>query len=240
MLSAELGVLSAELGVLSFEFLSCWKLNMLKKTIIWDFNGTLLNDMQVCIDCMNILLKERYLPPIDLKQYRNIFNFPVRDYYLALGFEFDKEPFEIPAHQFIDLFRINLHLAPLQPGTLELLDFFRQHQFKQVILSAMEQEFLEETLKLKGIFGYFDKVAGIKNHLGDGKLEMAKELVEMLGNNQGELVLIGDTVHDYEVAEVVGIRCILIAQGHQSYERLKNLNCLVLKELKSLIKEFTH
>jgi phosphoglycolate phosphatase len=195
--------------------------------------------MQVCIDCMNAMLKERNLPLIGLKRYRDIFSFPVRDYYLSLGFDFNKEPFEIPAHQFIDLYRTHLHLAPLQPDAIKILEFFRKHQFQQVILSAMEQEFLEETLESKGILGYFDLVAGIKNHLGDGKLEMAVELVEILDKKPDELVLIGDTVHDYEVAQGLGIRCILITEGHQSYKRLKDLNCIVMKEMRSLTKLFS-
>lgn len=206
----------------------------MKKTIIWDFNGTLLDDMQVCIDCMNIMLKERSLPVLDLKRYREIFTFPVRDYYLSLGFDFQKESFEIPAHQFIDLYRENLHFAPLQTDAVETLEYFEQLHFQQVILSAMEQEFLVDTLKSKGILKYFDKVAGIKNHLGEGKLEKAKELIAFLGRKPGEICLVGDTVHDHEVARGSGIACILIAQGHQSYERLKALDCIVLEDMKLL------
>jgi phosphoglycolate phosphatase len=212
--------------------------NNLIKTIIWDFNGTLLNDMQVCIDCMNVMLKERNLPDLDLKRYRDIFTFPVKDYYISLGFDFRKEPFDIPAHQFIDLYRQNLQLAPLHDDTNNILDYFHFNQIQQVILSAMEQEFLAETLNSKGILQYFDKVAGITNHLGEGKLEMARELITSLGRKPEEICMIGDTVHDYEVAQGAGITCILIADGHQSYERLKTLNCLVLKEMKSLIKIF--
>jgi phosphoglycolate phosphatase len=208
------------------------------KTIIWDFNGTLLNDMQVCIDCMNIMLKERDLPTLHLQRYREIFNFPVRDYYVSLGFDFRKEPFDIPAHQFIDLYRENLHLAPLHHDAMEILNFFRRNHYQQVILSAMEQEFLADTLNSKGILQYFDKVAGITNHLGDGKLEMARELIASLGRKPEEICLVGDTVHDHEVAQGSGITCILIANGHQSYERLKTLNCLVLKEMKDLTKIF--
>ena len=207
-------------------------------TIIWDFNGTLLDDMQICIDCMNIMLKERNLPALDLARYRDIFTFPVRDYYLTLGFDFEKEPFEIPAHQFIDLYRENLHSAPLQADAVDILDYFRSRRVQQVILSAMEQEFLEDTLKSKGILEYFDKVAGIKNHLGEGKLEMAKELVESLGNKPGELRLIGDTEHDFEVAAGSGIPCILIAHGHQSFKRLSRLDCLVLENMGSLKSRF--
>lgn len=207
-------------------------------TVIWDFNGTLLNDMQVCIDCMNVMLKERRLPSLDLKRYREIFTFPVREYYVSLGFDFRKEPFEIPAHRFIDLYRENLHLAPIFDGITDILMYFQNNDIQQVILSAMEQEFLEDTLKAKGILSYFDKVVGITNHLGDGKLEKARELVANLGEKAEEICLIGDTVHDYEVAGGSGIECILIANGHQSYERIKDLNCIVLKDMKQLYNIF--
>jgi len=207
----------------------------LKNTIFWDFNGTLLDDMQVCIDCMNIMLKERDLPALDLRRYRDIFTFPVRDYYLSLGFDFQKEPFEIPAHQFIDLYRENMHRAPLQKDAIEILDYFDKRQFHQVILSAMEQEFLVDTLKSKSILEYFERVAGITNHLGEGKLEIAKELIAFLGRKPEEICMIGDTVHDYEVAQRSGIACIIIANGHQSFERLKSLDCLVIEDMKDLI-----
>ncbi|NTV82811.1 MAG: HAD family hydrolase [Bacteroidales bacterium] len=203
-------------------------------TIIWDFNGTLLDDMQVCVGCMNRMLKERNLPPLDMRRYREIFTFPVRDYYLALGFDFQQEPFDIPAHQFIDLYRESLHQAPLHEDAEDLLRYFRQLGYTQIILSAMEQELLEETLESKGILNYFDQVAGITNHLGEGKLEMARELVKSLGSGQNEICLVGDTVHDYEVAKGSGIPCILVSQGHQSFERLSPLDCMVIKDLKDL------
>ncbi len=207
--------------------------------IIWDFNGTLLNDMQVCIDCMNRMLKDRDLPPVDLPRYRDIFTFPVRDYYISLGFDFQIEPFEVPAHQFIDLYRESLHLAQLQEDAVELLEHFRLLGARQLVLSAMEQEFLEETLMSKGILGYFDQVTGITNHLGEGKTEKALQLAGQFKKDHAKIVMIGDTVHDYEVAGAAGIPCILVAQGHQSYERLSRLNCTVIHELKDLKDLFT-
>jgi phosphoglycolate phosphatase len=194
--------------------------------------------MQVCIDCMNVMLKERGLPSLDLQRYREIFTFPVRDYYITLGFDLLREPFDIPAHQFIDLYRKHLHLAPLHDGISDILIYIQNIGVQQVILSAMEQEFLEDTLNAKGILRYFDKVVGITNHLGDGKLEKARELITSLGRKPEEVILVGDTVHDYEVAKGSGIKCILIATGHQSYERLKDLNCIVLEDMKNLINIF--
>ena len=64
--------------------------------ILWDWNGTLLDDAWLCVDVMNSMLTERKLQPLTLQRYRDIFSFPVKDYYLLLGFDFEKEPFETP------------------------------------------------------------------------------------------------------------------------------------------------
>ena len=206
----------------------------MQRTIIWDFNGTLLNDMQVCINCMNVLLANRNLPALEFERYVEIFTFPVRDYYLKLGFDFSREPFDIPAHQFIDLYRERLKEAPLHAESESLLIHFWEKGFRQIILSAMEQNFLIETLDAKGITGYFEQIAGIRDHLGDGKLEMAREILSKDIIHKADYFLIGDTFHDYEVAQELGIDCILVAQGHQSFQRLQKLPCRVLEHLEEL------
>ena len=50
-------------------------------TIIWDWNGTLLNDVDMCINCMNQLLQPRNIALLDHKKYQEVFTFPVQDYY---------------------------------------------------------------------------------------------------------------------------------------------------------------
>jgi phosphoglycolate phosphatase len=81
-------------------------------TIIWDWNGTLLDDVDMCIESINILLKRRNLDMLSRKRYRDIFTFPVRDYYETAGFNFSKEPWDKVAHEFIDLYFKNsvIHL----------------------------------------------------------------------------------------------------------------------------------
>ena len=62
--------------------------------IIWDWNGTLLNDNWLCVDVINTLLKKRGMPLTTLNTYKEIFVFPVIEYYHKLGFEFTDESFE--------------------------------------------------------------------------------------------------------------------------------------------------
>ncbi len=100
------------------------------KTIIWDFNGTLLDDVDICVQCMNVLLAERGLQKLDFQRYREIFTFPVRDYYREAGFDFSEEEFEIPAHQFIELYRDEIRKARLFDDVIPVLNYFRNNDIQ--------------------------------------------------------------------------------------------------------------
>ena len=73
----------------------------LYKHIIWDWNGTLLDDAWLFVDIMNNVLKGRNMNTINLEKYRDIFGFPIENYYKRLGFDILKEPFEILGLEFI-------------------------------------------------------------------------------------------------------------------------------------------
>lgn len=189
-------------------------------TIIWDWNGTLLDDVDICIGCMNTMLKERQLPLLDHERYLEIFTFPVKEYYLKAGFDFDKEPFELPAHEFIDRYREDVFHAPLHIEVVNILGYLKSKGYRQTILSAMEKEFLLETMSGKGITGFFDAIYGIENHLGAGKTIAALRLIEEQKIQPAEALMIGDTLHDAEIARELDLQCILVSDGHQSYDRL--------------------
>lgn len=202
-----------------------------KKAIIWDWNGTLIDDTDICVTCMNHVLGKRGIELLNKKRYREIFTFPVKDYYLKAGIDFKKEAFEIPAMEFINLYYENLHAADLFPCVEEVLIDFKQRGYFQAVLSAMEHESLETSIKDKGIFSYFDAITGINDHYAHSKLEIGKELIGSLHFNKNELLLIGDSLHDLEVANELGIECVLVANGHQSYERLLEKTPRVYRQL---------
>jgi len=213
------------------------KLN-LKKAIVWDWNGTLLDDIAVCVECMNVLLKKRNLPKLTFHQYKKIFTFPVRDYYLAVGFDFSKEPFKVPAMEFMDLYLENLPRAFLYPDVKNVLNFLNNKGFRQSILSAMEHNSLIASLKDFDLLAYFDKISGIDNHYAHSKLEIGRELIGKIGFREEEMLIIGDSLHDLEVAEELGVDCLLIANGHQSKARLLDKTPHVLSDLKEVIDLF--
>lgn len=204
------------------------------KNIIWDFNGTLLNDVSICLASINPLLKNRGLTPLNKKRYQEVFTFPVIEYYKTIGFNFEEEPFEIPAMQFIHNYRMNLPKAKLFSGILELLNAINKTGKDQFVLSAMEEPFLIETLKELNIFTAFKAIAGIPDHYAHSKVERGLRLFNDCSINPKETLLIGDTLHDYEVANELGVQCILLSYGHYAKERLMVNGNVVLDNLDQL------
>ena len=216
--------------------ISNWDENIRIDTIIWDWNGTLLNDTTLCVDAMNSMLTERGKSNVSVAQYRDYFTFPVKDYYSRIGWDFEEEPFDKIGIEFMDLYFQDLEKADLQDDTIDALEFFKEKGVAQYVLSAMEEQSLISSIKKKGIFDYFSAITGINDHYANGKIASAGRLIRKIASNPEEIVLIGDTLHDLEVANHFNLRCFLIAKGHQSKEKLGESGGPVFDSLSELVR----
>jgi len=203
--------------------------------IIWDWNGTLLDDTRMAVRTMNQMLKQRGLPVLSVDYYKSVFTFPVKDYYQKIGFDFQAEPFEVPALEFIDLYNSQVKDCSLHSDTLNVLNHFQSVGVKQYILSAMEQDVLNDCLKHYQIDDFFEHVSGLDNFYAASKMLNGHRLMAELNLNPNDLVLIGDTVHDFEVATELGCSCILIADGHQSKVVLQATGVMVIDSISELL-----
>ena len=204
--------------------------------IIWDWNGTLFNDVELCASVMNMLLTQESLPNISIKKYKEIFTFPVIEYYRIAGHTFEKNSFDVLGKQFMDEYELRKNKCELFPGVTELLALMKSKNVQQHLLSAYEQDSLNRILKYFAIEDYFKNIVGLDNIYAGGKSHLAKKLVTKIRSNgsAGNILLIGDTIHDFEVAEEINCDCILISHGHQDEERLLKLGIPVAKDFKEL------
>lgn len=189
--------------------------------MVWDWNGTLLDDVSLCVEIMDRMLKKRGLPPLgSAGRYRRLFTFPVKEYYRAAGWDFDREPFEALAAEYIAEYNRLALGCGLFPEARAVLETLKRAGWRQVIASASDQAALEEQVRAQGIAGYFDALLGVSGFLGSGKEGVAKAYFAEKHMPPSRLTFIGDTVHDWQVAESMSAGCILVAGGHQSRERL--------------------
>lgn len=204
------------------------------KTIIWDWNGTLLNDLELSIGSVNILLEERQLPILTVDRYKEIFGFPVINYYIAAGFDFEKEPFEVPARRYVKLYGSRANELKLFPDAIEILSFFKEKGYQQIVLSAMKDDNLKKMVDYANISHFFDGIFGIEDNYAKEKVSLGKQVANKLGLNPSECVMIGDTLHDAEVAEQCGFDCILFSGGHVARHRLEQKGFIIVDELNHL------
>jgi len=203
--------------------------------IIWDWNGTLIDDVWLVVEIMNKMLKKRNLPGIDSKKYKEIFDFPVTKYYLKLGYDFSKESFEELTVEFISEYYARFNECKLFDEAEEVLKKISDREIAQSILSASKEDVLTEKIRHYGIDKYFCRILGLDNHYAESKVDRGKKWIAELNLNPQDVLLIGDTTHDYIVSKHIGSDCLLIANGHYNYERLTKSGVDVVSSLKEII-----
>lgn len=198
--------------------------------IIWDWNGTLLDDAPYSLALTNRILADYGLPQMDgLDVYRSIFTFPVVDYYTRLGL--GGERFDEAAHRWMDAYMANETVCPLQPGAAETAVRFRDAGLRQVIISASKLENLHRQLSSRPAFAFFDPPRGLGDIYAGSKVDIARQWMADTGADGQRTLVIGDTLHDREVARALNCRCILVEGGHQSRETLLTAGVPVVASL---------
>lgn len=203
------------------------------KHIIWDWNGTLQNDVLAAVVGINVLLKQRGMPLVDIQKHRELFSFPARNYYIALGFDLEKENWDEMSNTFIKAFLAEPS-TDLFDWTIPTLSYFKEHSVGMSLVSAAELKTLIKSVEKYGILHYFDNIVGLTDHGAGSKAENAKSLVSTFDIPLDEIYLIGDTSHDKEVADYVGCNCILVESGYESRERLLKSGAKVIPSIKEL------
>lgn len=202
--------------------------------LIWDWNGTLLDDVEYCLAVMNVILRRRGLPELDRQRYHAVFDFPVRDYYARLGFDGVKDSFEALSVEFITGYDAHRLDCALQPDSRRLLAAVQAAGLTQSILSAYRHETLVEIVDHFGLTPYFASLAGLDNIYAHSKAALGRLQVGKLGLPPHEILLIGDTLHDLQVAREIGVDCVLVAAGHHPAEKLRRHHHCVLDSLAEL------
>ncbi|BDY04428.1 NUDIX domain-containing protein [Ferrimonas sp. YFM] len=195
--------------------------------VVWDWNGTLVNDAPLAVEIVNQLMTTQSLGSTDLASYRRDFCHPVIDYYRNLGFDFERLPFDQLCNEFGRHYSAARERLQLHPGSRFLLGGLAG-QSTQSLLSASSQTVLEQCLNHHGIASLFDHIYGLPDNQARCKIDRGRELLAATGILAKNTILVGDTDHDLEVADALGIELLLIGDGHQCASKLAQMHHQVL------------
>ncbi len=204
------------------------------KHVLWDWNGTLLDDLWLAIRAINIILDRYQLPRVDETTYLDIFDFPVKDYYVKLGFDFKKTPFEIVGTEFIEEYTRRMTQPHLRKGSRQCLDRLHDLGVNQSLFSAGKLQMLHELLDFHQLKSYFDDVIGQTDHYAHGKTDSGRQWLTENSVDPESVVFIGDTLHDLDVAEELGFDGVIITGGHTSESRIHERTDKVFESMDAL------
>jgi phosphoglycolate phosphatase len=191
------------------------------KVILWDWNGTLINDVHITVGAFNAVAEEYGYSPVSLERYREIYRHPIRELYQDAGFDLAAHPFEGIARRWSEIFRAFPRTADLHEDARPVLEALKGHGSRQSILSALPQPLLEDAVGSRDIRHLFESIHGATDDLGHGKVDAGLAVARSLGVVGPDITVIGDSSHDAEVAQELGASCALVSHGAESEARLQ-------------------
>lgn len=206
------------------------------KYVIWDFNGTILDDLDLCVSILNSMLMKQNKPLISKNEYLDIFGFPIQTYYEKAGLSFESDSFEDLSFDFIVKYQPKSMFEQLHEGVIETLIALQNRGIKSIILSASETNNLIEQIEHFGLTQYFDYIVGTDNVKALGKVQAGLKLMKTLNEDKSAFLYIGDTIHDCEVAKALDVNIVLYTKGHQSESRLRDKTNQVIHKIYDIIK----
>jgi len=196
--------------------------------VLWDWNGTLLDDTQAALDTLNIMLARRGRRSISMDFYRDHFAFPVKPFYESIGVVLADEDWDALAREYHDVYAEQP--KRLNPEAIAALERVMASGARQSIISALRQDLLDEVTASYGVASYMECVYGVDNLDGRSKVDRALELLTRLTATTADgdrflshVTMIGDALHDKEVADALGVRCVLCGQGSHASWRLRQV-----------------
>ena len=207
-------------------------INHSNTAVIWDWNGTVVNDCFVFVEILNILLKKNNLSPITTKEYRASFCFPIKSFYKQIGLYKNEQQFKTLNQEFVLLYEKKMFLPPLIKEIKALIFLFQKKKINQYIVSAQHQKTLKTLVDFYGLGGCFQKTLGVNNNHARGKKKLTESLKKELINKN--IFFVGDTFLDFKAAGVLGAECFLVDWGHYNKSRLMDFSKNVFSSVNDL------
>ena len=147
--------------------------------IIWDYNGTLIDDVHTALLSVNDILRRRSMEPITIEQYYSYIGTPITKFYERL-FDLNEVPFDTLAREFAQGYDKHLPEEPLMANARLVLALARDMELKQVILSSSHREEIAKSLNRLNIAHYFDCVSGADDYEASCKAQRGRQVLERL------------------------------------------------------------
>ena len=205
--------------------------------LVWDWNGTLLDDNTAVVGATNAAFGEVGLAPITVEQYREMYCIPIPRFYERLMGRLPTDAeWEVMDGVFHRHYTEQRDACGLTAGAAELLAQWQLTGRSQSIMSMYRHDELVPVVRGYGIERHFVRVDGRTGPSGGSKSEyMARHLAAMEAISPHHTVVIGDAVDDAVAAAHAGAKAVLYTGGSHSRASLEKAGVPVVDTLAEAI-----
>ncbi len=202
------------------------------RNIIFDWSGTLVDDLPAVWEASNYVLTQSGRAEMTLEQFRIEFQLPFTTFY-------DKHTPHIPMPQLEEWFhgrfrQVQASVCAL-PHAAEFLKFCQKQKLRKFLLSTVHPEHFEVQHRASGFGDFLDKP-----YLG--VWDKRAKIHDILKENNlvpEETLFIGDMAHDIETARHGGVHSCAVLTGYNTLDFLRaakpDLICEHLGELRDIL-----
>ncbi len=183
------------------------------RNLIFDWSGTLVDDLGPVIEATNAVLGKYEIAALDREAFRRVFRLPYREFYAELLPEIPLE--ELEAH-FRPAFDAALSPVTVLPHAREKLEWCSALGIRVFVLTSMDTLAFERQMDEFGLRHHFEATySGVLD-----KREIIHQILETHGLTPSETAFVGDMTHDVETARHGGIASIAVLTGYNHAEIL--------------------
>lgn len=202
------------------------------RNIIFDWSGTLVDDLPPVWKATNFVLTQAGRPEMSLEMFRAEFCLPFTRFY-------DKHTPDIPLPRlegwFHESFRQVQDAVSALPHAREFLEFCRAHQIRTFLLSTVHPDYWAIQSSVTGFAPFIDTPY-------TGVWDKRQKIHDILADNHlkpEETLFIGDMEHDIETARHGGIHSVAVLTGYNTLEQLRRAEPdLIVEHLRELREVF--
>jgi phosphoglycolate phosphatase len=197
------------------------------KLAVFDWNGTLIDDADACLQGTNASLARAGKPPITLERSRDTMDFPIIHYYTRNGIDLDDylANLEDYGEAYFEVYKKASRTSPLRQGTVDLLSWLQDQEIDLMILSNYVTHELKAQISERHVFQYFKHISGnddfnLQEHTRTTKAGRLKAIMNEFGYKPEESFIVGDSLEEPDIAKQLGLKCFSVTWGSISTERL--------------------
>jgi phosphoglycolate phosphatase len=193
--------------------------------IIFDLDGTLVNSIDWIVHCLQTAAEAHGYNAPDEQSAKNTIGLCIQQAMATLFPGIDKKTQDKLSETYsLEFFSQDINEKHLFIGVKDMLSTLKHNKYQLAIATGKTRKGLDWAMQGTGLTGFFDITRSADESASKPQPLMLEQIIQKMNVKKERVVMIGDSVHDIQMANNAGIAAIAVSCGANSEAELKQYN----------------